>query len=245
MSNQYSYAAGGGGGGGGGGGYGAPPAGQHGGYGQQQYGGGGGYGAPPQQQGAYGGGYGGAPPAGQQQGGYGAPAGGHQQGGYAGGGQQSSYGGAAQGYGRPQVFNASTGPPPGADPQLWQWFIAVDRDHSGQINAQELSQALVNGDWTPFDLDTVKMLMSVFDVDRSGQISFNEFAGLWKYIQDWQGVFRHFDQDRSGSIDQNELSNALQSFGYRLSPKLLHIVTQKYSECCRRRWIVPHRDLHD
>jgi len=113
---------------------------------------------------------------------------------------------------------------------LWQWFIAVDRDRSGQINPQELSQALVNGDWTPFDLDTVKMLMSVFDVDRSGSITFNEFAGLWKYIQDWQGVFRHFDQDRSGSIDQGELANALQSFGYRLSPKLLHIVTQKYSE---------------
>lgn len=236
MSNQYSYA------GGGGGGYGAPPPGQQGGYGQQQqYGGagGGGYGAPPpQQQGGYGGGYGGAPPPpGQHQGGYGAPPPGQQQqqGGYGGGGsQQSSYGGPPQGsYGRPQVYNASTGPPPGADPQLWQWFIAVDRDRSGQINAQELSQALVNGDWTPFDLDTVKMLMSVFDVDRSGQISFNEFAGLWKYIQDWQGVFRHFDQDRSGSIDQNELSNALQSFGYRLSPKLLHIVTQKYSECLR------------
>ncbi|KAJ1021562.1 hypothetical protein NDA13_005597 [Ustilago tritici] len=216
MSSQYSY--GGGGGGGGGYGYGAPPPGQQGAYGQQQqYGGGGGYGAPPPQQGGYG-----APPPGQQ-GGYGAPPPGQQQGG-------GGYGAPppGQGYGRPQAFNASTGPPPGADPQLWQWFIAVDRDRSGQINPQELSQALVNGDWTPFDLDTVKMLMSVFDVDRSGHISFNEFAGLWKYIQDWQGVFRHFDQDRSGSIDQNELANALQSFGYRLSPKLLHIVSQKY-----------------
>lgn len=212
MLNQYSYV--------GGGGYGAPPPGQQGGYGQppphqQQYGGGGGgYGAPPPQQGGYG-----APPP-QQGGGYGAPP----------PGQQGGYGAPPQNYGRPQVYNASTGPPPGADPQLWQWFIAVDRDRSGQINAKELSQALVNGDWTPFDLDTVKMLMSVFDVDRSGQISFNEFAGLWKYIQDWQGVFRHFDQDRSGAIDQGELANALQSFGYRLSPKLLHIVTQKYSK---------------
>ncbi|SPO48761.1 related to programmed cell death protein (calcium-binding protein) [Moesziomyces antarcticus] len=228
MSNQYSYGGGGGGGYGAPppgqqGGYGAPPPGQQGGYGQQPPGGG--YGAPPPgQQGGYG-----APPPGQQ-GGYGAPPPG-QQGGYGGGGaQQSSYGAPpGQGYGRPQVYNSNTGPPPGADPQLWQWFIAVDRDRSGQINPQELSQALVNGDWTPFDLDTVKMLMSVFDVDRSGHISFNEFAGLWKYIQDWQGVFRHFDQDRSGSIDQNELANALQSFGYRLSPKLLHIVTQKYS----------------
>lgn len=34
----------------------------------------------------------------------------------------------------------------------------------------------------------------------------------------------------AGSIDQNELGNALQSFGFGLSPRLLTIVTQKYSE---------------
>lgn len=34
----------------------------------------------------------------------------------------------------------------------------------------------------------------------------------------------------SGSIDHNELGNALRSFGYGLSPRLLHIVSQKYSE---------------
>jgi hypothetical protein len=36
-----------------------------------------------------------------------------------------------------------------------------------------------------FDLDTVKLLMSMFDTDRSGTIGFNEFAGLWRYIKDW------------------------------------------------------------
>lgn len=38
-----------------------------------------------------------------------------------------------------------------------------------------------------FDLDTVKMLMGIFDTDRSGTIGFNEFSGLWRYIKDWQG----------------------------------------------------------
>ncbi|KAN0064978.1 hypothetical protein ACQY0O_002036 [Thecaphora frezii] len=251
MSQQYSY----GGYGGGGGGYGAPPPQQGGGYGapppppqqQQQHGG---YGQPPhQQQGGYGGaqgsyggaqgGYGGAQGGyGGAQGGYGGGQGGYgapppqQGGGY--GGQAGGYGGGPPGggYGRPQAYNARTGPPPGADPQLWSWFVAVDRDQSGNINPTELSQALINGDWTPFDLDTVKMLMSVFDVDRSGQISFNEFAGLWKYIKDWQDVFRRFDTDRSGSIDQGELANALSSFGYRLSPNLLRILSQKYSKYC-------------
>jgi Ca2+-binding EF-hand superfamily protein len=87
--------------------------------------------------------------------------------------------------------------------------VTVDEDRSGQITATELQKALVNGNWTPFDLDTTKMLMGIFvshnyfgpfalartctdrfgteqDVDHSGSINFNEFAGLWKYIADWQ-----------------------------------------------------------
>ncbi|KIM49272.1 hypothetical protein M413DRAFT_438450 [Hebeloma cylindrosporum] len=73
------------------------------------------------------------------------------------------------------------------------------------------------------------MLMAIFDTDRSGTINFTEFAGLWKYISDWQNVFRHFDRDRSGSIEGRELSEALKSFGYSLSPHLLTLVEQKYS----------------
>ncbi|OSD01626.1 EF-hand [Trametes coccinea BRFM310] len=141
-------------------------------------------------------------------------------------------------YGAPQqqqqyysqpAYGAPPGPPPGADPQLWQWFSAVDTDRSGAISVTELQAALVNGNWTRFDLDTVKMLMSIFDTDRSGTIGFNEFAGLWKYIQDWQNVFRHFDRDRSGSIEGSELSSALRSFGYNLSPTLLQLLEQKYA----------------
>ena len=55
-----------------------------------------------------------------------------------------------------------------------------------------------------------------------------EFAGLWKYLSDWQNVFRHFDRDRSGTIEDLELAEALRSFGYTLSPQLLALVGQKY-----------------
>jgi len=119
-------------------------------------------------------------------------------------------------------------PPPGADPQLWRWFSAVDTDRSNHISVTELQGALKNGNWSPFDLDTVKLLMSMFDTDRSGTIGFNEFAGLWKYIKDWQGVYQHFDRDRSGSIDGAELQAALKEFGYNLSPQLLNLVEKKY-----------------
>ncbi|KAF8797884.1 EF-hand [Phlegmacium glaucopus] len=120
-------------------------------------------------------------------------------------------------------------PPPGTDPQLWQWFSSVDTDRSGSISVTELQSALVNGNWSKFDLDTVKMLMSLFDTNRNGTISFTEFAGLWKYLLEWQNVFRHFDRDRSGTIEEHELAEAMRSFGYNLPPQLLTLVGQKYS----------------
>ncbi|THH20490.1 hypothetical protein EW146_g882 [Bondarzewia mesenterica] len=142
-------------------------------------------------------------------------------------GGQPGYGG-QQGYGAPPGYGAPggfappgqlAGPPQGADPQLWSWFTAVDVDRSNHISSAELQKALINGDWTPFDLDTVKLLMTIFDTDRSGTIGFNE---------DWQNVFRHFDRDRSGSIDGRELQEALRQFGYNLSPQLLQLVERKY-----------------
>jgi len=180
-------------------------------YGGGGYGGppGGGYGGPP------GGGYGAGPPAG----GYASPPPPAGGGGY---GRAPGYGG---GFAPP---GGNRGPPPGADPQLWNWFSAVDTDRSGAITAPELERALINGDWTPFDLDTVKLLMGIFDTDRNGTIGFSEFAGLWKYIKDWQNVFRHFDRDRSGSIDGSELQGALTQFGYNLSPQLLIQLQRKY-----------------
>lgn len=70
--------------------------------------------------------------------------------------------------------------------------------------------------------------MSLFDSDRSGTIGFPEFTGLWKYIEDWQKVFRHFDHDRSGSIENAELAAAMKQFGYNLSPQLIDLMQKKY-----------------
>lgn len=98
------------------------------------------------------------------------------------------------------------------------------------IGVQELQQALVNGDWTPFDIDTVKLLMSMHDADRSGQLSFNEFVSLFGYVEQWQAIFRQSDRDGSGSIDESELGNALAKFGFGVSPQIVHLVVQKYKK---------------
>lgn len=64
-------------------------------------------------------------------------------------------------------------------------FSAMDMDRSGTLSAKEV-QALLAKDsrWRiePRE-DCVKMLMNIFDTDRSGNINFVEFEGLYRYIK--------------------------------------------------------------
>ncbi|KAK2721915.1 programmed cell death protein 6-like [Artemia franciscana] len=113
---------------------------------------------------------------------------------------------------------------------LTRVFQKVDKDRSGAISAQELQGALSNGTWEPFSSSTVHILLSMFDQNKSGTINFQEFGALWKYISDWQNVFKNFDRDNSGAIDTSELKSALTSFGYRLSDETFRLISQRFSK---------------
>ncbi|KAG6382070.1 EF-hand [Boletus reticuloceps] len=131
--------------------------------------------------------------------------------------------------GYPTVPSFGLAAPPDADPQLWNWFLGVNGDRSGEITIVELQRALDHGDWAPFDLGTITLLMQLFDTERRGTIGFKQFSGIWWYIKDWQNLFRHFDRDRSGTIDASELRDALTQFGYRLTPRLIELIERKYA----------------
>lgn len=107
-------------------------------------------------------------------------------------------------------------------------FCRVDKDRSGVISDSELQQALSNGTWTPFNPVTVRSIISMFDRENKAGVNFSEFTGVWKYITDWQNVFRTYDRDNSGMIDKNELKQALSGFGYRLSDQFHDILIRKF-----------------
>ncbi|ELU09983.1 hypothetical protein CAPTEDRAFT_152360 [Capitella teleta] len=211
----------------GGGAYGAPPPAQAPGYAPQgapqrpPQGAPQGYGsyAPPPQGQAPPGGY--APPPQNQHRGY-APQPQGQPGGYGGG--YAPQGGYPGGYAPPPPAC-----PPGISPELWGWFQSVDADHSGKITATELRQALVNGNWSPFNPETCRLMISMFDRDKDGTINAEEFAALWKYIQDWKQCFDRFDTDRSGNISAHELSQAFRAFGYNLSGEFCAICMRVFN----------------
>lgn len=126
------------------------------------------------------------------------------------------------------------------------FFERVDRDQSGAINAAELQAALSNGTWSPFNPETVRLMIGkyvficasgdvkfldfpgMFDKSGTGQVTFEDFGALWKYVADWQNCFRSFDKDNSGNIDRDELKNALITFGYRLSDGLINTLVRKF-----------------
>jgi hypothetical protein len=57
------------------------------------------------------------------------------------------------------------------NPAAFALFMAVDRDRSGQVNVGELQAALSNGGFTAFSPRTTRLLMRMYDRDRSGAYS--------------------------------------------------------------------------
>ncbi|XP_025406899.1 programmed cell death protein 6 [Sipha flava] len=111
---------------------------------------------------------------------------------------------------------------------LWDVFQRVDKDRSGFISSDELQMALSNGTWTPFNPETVRLMIGMFDKQNRGTVSFEDFGALWKYVTDWQACFRSFDRDGSGNINVTELKNALTSFGYSLSEQVVSVMLKRF-----------------
>lgn len=104
----------------------------------------------------------------------------------------------------------------------------MDKDRSGFISSDELQMALSNGTWTPFNPETIRLMIGMFDKHNRGTVSFDDFGALWKYVVDWQACFRSFDRDGSGNINVSELKDALTSFGYRLSEQIVSVMLKKF-----------------
>jgi len=109
---------------------------------------------------------------------------------------------------------------------LQQQFNTIDKDRSGQISPVEL--AAVPFDGLKFSLETTNLLVRVFDKDKSGQIGFNEFGALAKFISSMKQAFQAYDRDRSGTIELNEVQLAVAQGGFQLSPQTLQVVYNKF-----------------
>ncbi|XP_048576373.1 sorcin isoform X2 [Nematostella vectensis] len=142
---------------------------------------------------------------------------------------QGYYGGPAPG-GYPGGY-PQPGYPGGMDP-LWGYFSAV-AGQDQQIDCKELQDCLtrsgISGSYQPFSIETCRLMITMLDRDYSGKMGFNEFKELWAALNQWKTTFMQYDSDRSGTMEPHELNNALNAFGYRLSPACLAGITKRYA----------------
>jgi len=115
------------------------------------------------------------------------------------------------------------------DPQVAQWFAAVDVDRSGRISALELQGALVSSNGRQFSEAACRLMIGMFD-GGSGSIDVNGFAALFGYVNQWMQTFRTYDRNQSGFIDSNEFMQSLQTMGYRFSPQFADTIAHRFGE---------------
>merc|ERR1712029_892949 len=121
-------------------------------------------------------------------------------------------------------------PPPVTDPaKLRSYFDRVDKNSNGFISAEEFKSALTNGiEDFPFQIFTVRAMMSAFNLGNQQELDFEHFVNIWRYVMDWHKCFKRFDSDKSGCISADELHTALISFGYNISKKMANLMVKRF-----------------
>jgi len=129
----------------------------------------------------------------------------------------------------PNQQNQQAAAPNIQDDEQLAWFTAIDQDGSGQVSAEELQSALISGyGGKRFSTQTVQYLMSVFDLDGSGEIGIDEFKPLWDYVKQWREMFESFDDNQDGIIDAGELLNALRHYNLEVGTHVINFLIHKY-----------------
>lgn len=116
---------------------------------------------------------------------------------------------------------------------MWTYFTAV-AGQDGEVDAEELQKCLtqsgISGTYSPFSLETCRIMIAMLDRDYTGKMGFNEFKELWTALNAWKQNFMTIDQDRSGTVEPHELNQAIAVMGYRLSPQTLTAIVRRYSK---------------
>ncbi|KAG9144544.1 hypothetical protein Leryth_010765 [Lithospermum erythrorhizon] len=83
---------------------------------------------------------------------------------------------------------------------LKEWFDRVDSDKTGNITAPQLKIAFAVGN-LDFSLSIVQQMIRMYDFDKNGTMSFDEFIQLNQFLLKAQQVFADFESIRLLSIN--------------------------------------------
>lgn len=107
-------------------------------------------------------------------------------------------------------------------------FLAADQGHNGAIDYRELQMALSAGTWRPFNMETARMLVNLFDRNHDGTINFDEFSELYRYVTEWSTAFRSHDPSNGGTIQPSDFPTALKECNFTLPDRFMSLLHRRY-----------------
>ncbi|GMH16330.1 hypothetical protein Nepgr_018171 [Nepenthes gracilis] len=111
---------------------------------------------------------------------------------------------------------------------LREWFDRVDSERTGSITATQLKKALSVGN-LDFPLSVVQQMIRMYDFDRNGTMSFEEFVALNKFLLKVQQAFSDLERDR-GYLVHDDVYEALVKFGFSLDSPAFYTVCESFDQ---------------
>ncbi|XP_034533554.1 LOW QUALITY PROTEIN: grancalcin-like [Notolabrus celidotus] len=122
---------------------------------------------------------------------------------------------------------------PAANDPMWGYFTNI-AGQDGEVDAEELQRCLTQsgftGSYSPFSLETCRIMIAMLDRDFTGKMGFSEFKDLFQALNGWKQNFQMFDRDRSGTVEPHEMNQAVNAMGYRISPQALNTIVKRYNK---------------
>ncbi|XP_031378162.1 sorcin-like [Punica granatum] len=111
---------------------------------------------------------------------------------------------------------------------LREWFERVDSEKTGSVTALQLKQAFAVGN-LEFSLSVVEQMIRMYDYDRNGTMSFEEFVALNKFLLKVQQAFSDLERGH-GYLAPEDVYKALVKIGFSLDSPSFYTVCESFDQ---------------
>ncbi|KAL6494877.1 hypothetical protein OROGR_031677 [Orobanche gracilis] len=111
---------------------------------------------------------------------------------------------------------------------LREWFDRVDYQKTGNITATQLKSAFAVGN-LHFSISVLQQMLRMYDFDRNGTMSFEEFVELNKFLLKIQQAFSGLDRGR-GFLVPDEAYEALVKIGFSLDSPAFYTACESFDQ---------------
>ncbi|CAM9576678.1 unnamed protein product [Lampetra planeri] len=81
-----------------------------------------------------------------------------------------------------------------------------------------------------FSMESCRVLVSLFDIDNSGQLGYEEFIHVWEFIKMSLNAYKMCDVDKSGTLSSTELPMALEHARFKVGKLMQRLIMMRFSE---------------